>query len=175
MMTKATKKQRELTTRYAAVLGTTIKDKDARIIGRRLEQLHKKHQGLSSKIVLEDARRERSPLHKYFDWDDTVAAEKWRLNQARKLVQSVRVIIESGGEEPREMRAFVHVTGEERRSLYLPAIEALDDADYRRQLLDLLKKELSDVRRRYGQVLDVAELFDAIDAQLRRVEADLAA
>jgi hypothetical protein len=172
---RPTKKQREFTTRYAAVFGTPIKDKDARAIGRRLEQLHKKHGKLTPEIVLDDARRPRSILHSYFEWDDTTAAEKWRREQARHLIKAVRVIIEAPGEPDREMRAFVHVVSEERKSLYLPAIQAMDDVAYRRQVLDRLKKELDDLRNRYGQVLDVAELFDAIDAQLRRVAAELAA
>ncbi len=167
---RATKKQREFTTRYAAVFGTTIKDKDARVIGRRLEQLHKKHKDLTPETVLEDARRPQSVLHKYFEWDDTVAAEKWRREQARQLVKAVRVIIESDGEEPREMRAFVRVVGEEKKAVYLPAIEAMSDANYRRQVLDQLRKELGDIQTRYGRVLDVAQLFDAIDAQLRRMK-----
>jgi hypothetical protein len=170
-VTASTERQRELVTRFAAVLGTIIKDKDARIIGRRLEQLHKKHDGLTAKSVLEDARRARSPLHKYFEWDDTVAAEKWRLNQASDLVRSVRVIIEETGEEPREMRAFVSVYGEQKKKVYLPAIEAMEDEDYRKQILDRLKKELTDVKKRYCTILDVAELFDAIDTHVRRVEA----
>ena len=33
--------------------------------------------------VIDAARRTDSPLHDYFDWDDTSAAHKYRIEQAR--------------------------------------------------------------------------------------------
>jgi hypothetical protein len=41
--------------------------------------------------ILDDARHPDSPIHGHFDWSDTVAAEKWRLQQAAQLVTAVRV------------------------------------------------------------------------------------
>lgn len=42
--------------------------------------------------VVERARNPRSPLHSQFQWDDTEAAQQWRLEQARRLIRSVQVI-----------------------------------------------------------------------------------
>lgn len=36
--------------------------------------------------VLEKARDENSELHKCFEWDNDIAAEKYRLEQARKII-----------------------------------------------------------------------------------------
>ena len=36
--------------------------------------------------VLEKARDENSELHKCFEWNDSVAAEKYRLQQARAII-----------------------------------------------------------------------------------------
>lgn len=38
------------------------------------------------------ASDENSVLHEYFDWDDSVAAKKWRIEQARVLIRKVQVI-----------------------------------------------------------------------------------
>ena len=38
------------------------------------------------KQIVEKARNESTELHKCFDWDDTTAAEKWRIQQARQVV-----------------------------------------------------------------------------------------
>jgi hypothetical protein len=38
-----------------------------------------------SRIILEDAKRETSPLHEYFMWDDKVAADRYRLEQAERI------------------------------------------------------------------------------------------
>jgi hypothetical protein len=48
---------------------------------------------LEPDIVLEAARDERSPLHGEFEWDTEEAAYRWRLEQARALIRSVRVVV----------------------------------------------------------------------------------
>ena len=60
-----------------------------------LAKLHAKHGQLTPALVVKDAKRADSPLHDYFEWDDTVAAAQWREEQARQLVRSVRVTIET--------------------------------------------------------------------------------
>lgn len=41
--------------------------------------------------VLDAARPEDSPIHACFDWDNSAAAELWRLEQARDLIRRVRI------------------------------------------------------------------------------------
>ena len=55
--------------------------------------------------VVITARDPASALHRCFTWDDGDAAAQWRLEEARKLIRSVTVIIP--GAEPLEIRAFV--------------------------------------------------------------------
>jgi len=55
--------------------------------------------------VVEAARDEKSPIHPWFEWDDGIAAEAYRVDQARDLIKSVRVIRDDKPEEP----VFVHV------------------------------------------------------------------
>lgn len=59
-------------------------------IRARLAKIESKGR-LTPDAVIEDASDPKSPLHPYFDWDDTVAARKWRISQARDLISSVRV------------------------------------------------------------------------------------
>lgn len=40
--------------------------------------------------LVEAARSEGSPLHRYFEWDDKEAADKYRLMQARTLIRSCK-------------------------------------------------------------------------------------
>jgi len=42
--------------------------------------------------VVDAARPPRSTLHRYFEWDDSIAGEAYRLIQAGALIRSVRVI-----------------------------------------------------------------------------------
>src|SRR5690606_23964207 len=58
-----------------------------------LERIRSKHNGvLRPKDVLAAARNSRNPLHSQFCWDDSVAAEKYRLQQAQTLIISVKVV-----------------------------------------------------------------------------------
>lgn len=43
--------------------------------------------------VVREARREDHPLHGEFEWDDSKAAESYRIDQARTLIRSVRVTV----------------------------------------------------------------------------------
>ncbi len=41
--------------------------------------------------VLNAARDENSPLHDFFEWDDSAAAEAYRLDQARELIRRIKI------------------------------------------------------------------------------------
>lgn len=47
---------------------------------------------LTPDAVVEDARDPQSPLHDLFEWDDAKAAYQHRLDQARAIITSVRVV-----------------------------------------------------------------------------------
>lgn len=58
----------------------------------RLEKIRARNNGvLTPDDVVKDARSETSPLHPYFTWDDSEAANQYRLDQARLLIRNVRV------------------------------------------------------------------------------------
>lgn len=44
---------------------------------------------LTAEDVVEAAKDEDSPLHEHFEWDEGVAAAKWRLEQGRQLIRAV--------------------------------------------------------------------------------------
>lgn len=61
-------------------------------IAARLAKLAELNGGrLTPDAVVQDAASKKSPLHDQFEWDDSAAAVKWRLAQARELIRSVRI------------------------------------------------------------------------------------
>lgn len=46
---------------------------------------------LTPEIVVEEAAPAVSPLHSFFEWDDSEAARRFRLQQAAGLIRSVKV------------------------------------------------------------------------------------
>jgi hypothetical protein len=60
---------------------------------------------LTPALVLAEAKRKDSPIHDQFDWTDKTAANKYRLEQARKLIRSVKVEITN---ETRTIKAVAY-------------------------------------------------------------------
>ena len=88
--------------------------------GERLATLAHRNDGdLTPAQIVEDARPPESLLHPCFEWDDTKAADSYRLSQAGYLV---RAIVTPYGEDEEEdvVRAFVSIQSEQGESSYHP-------------------------------------------------------
>jgi hypothetical protein len=65
---------------------------------------------LTPRRLLEVARPESHPLHDRFEWNDSVAGEKYRLVQARDLIKSVKLRMIDANNEQLVVPEFVSVT-----------------------------------------------------------------
>lgn len=159
-----TKKKKAKETSYRAHKGSVFTDSQAQEIGDNLEVIRQFHDGeLTPEQVLEFASKESSQLHKYFEWDDSVAAEKYRLNQAGQMVRAVYVEIEtiSG---PTETRAFVSIKShKDNKRRYTTISEAIDDEDYRDQIIADAARQLTMWRNKYNQYQEFKPVISAID------------
>jgi len=144
--------------------------RDARIVYQEFERL-KRRQGnsLTPETVLESARSARSPLHHYFDWNNTSAAEKWRLRQSRQLIQEVNVIISYEDRPDIRTRAIVSVVKPSGKTL--EAIEdVMGDEEYQQQLLSQALAELNIFRRKYAHLNILSGVLREADRVLKRFE-----
>jgi hypothetical protein len=57
-----------------------------------LNELAQRYGQLTPERIVEEARQPSSPLHSYFEWDDKIAAERHRLNQARILLRTIVIV-----------------------------------------------------------------------------------
>ena len=64
----------------------------AEAVREALQQLERGGR-LTPAQVVEAARDESSPLHTHFEWDDSAAAESFSIDQARRLIRSVQVVV----------------------------------------------------------------------------------
>jgi hypothetical protein len=108
--------------------------------------------------VLEEAKREDSPLHAHFEWDDTAAADAHRRYQARVLIQRCKItLVES---EPTTVRAFVSLQSDrEAGGGYRMTTKVMDDAAMREELLHDIRLTIA----RWNQKLN---LLDTITSDL---------
>lgn len=108
--------------------------------------------------VLEEAKDENSILHKHFEWDDSEAADLYRRQQARALIQRCR--IEIIDVEPVEVRAFVSLPADRNSGGgYRLTTEVVNDATLKAELID-------DIRRTISQWTKKLHLLDGDIADL---------
>ena len=129
-------------------------------ITEELKRIATKNNGkLYPRDVVEEARPETSPLHSSFEWDDSVAAESYRIEQARKLIQ-VSVTILPGSAEP--IRAFVSLTTDRKQEGgYLPVETVMTSFDLREQMLADAAAELKTFVTKYNTIKELVEVTTA--------------
>lgn len=115
------------------------------IIADELERIRLAHRGrLKPEDVLKSATPKSSPIHAYFNWDDTKAAHKHRLEQARELIRvSVRVLPNSEGGETKVSRYYSLRADRAEKTGYREIGEIMSNAKLR---ATMLKESLEDLR-----------------------------
>jgi hypothetical protein len=78
---------------------------DAEKAVTELERINTIFGKLTPELIVDTAREKESTLHPLFDWDNSIAAEKWRLQQARTVLNNIEITVISNG-ETREIPAY---------------------------------------------------------------------
>lgn len=131
---------------------------DAEEAGKMCEELSQTI-GLTPESLLEANKAEEAPLHNEFEWDDTEAAHKYRLGQARHIIQCLITIPEGAAEETAPVRAFF-VT--EKTSKYEHIDVILHNEDKRAIMLRQAIAELNAFKKKYAELAELTALFEQI-------------
>jgi len=145
----------------------------ADIAGPICQRLHDE-QILTPENLVNEARAEDSPIHSAFEWNDTVAAEKYRCEQARLMIANIvwiksdiqterqlKLIAESEEKkEPNfsEERAFVS-TGEHNHR-YVPIAVALTNEEWRESLLKAAKRDMISFIAKYRRLKELDNIIN---------------
>lgn len=132
-----------------------------------LIQLVETKQAVTSDDVLRDASRKDSPIHNYFDWDDSIAAKKWRIKQAGDLLRAVVMIEDDGKQKP--LRAFASVIENGENRTYVSMVRALSDTELRRQVLEQALREIEGWQERYERYREFSGIFRAVKAARKQI------
>jgi len=133
-----------------------------------LEIIRKQHDGiLYPRDVVEYAKNPDTNLHSRFDWNDSSAAENYRLWQARKIIKVNVTIL------PREEKSFnTYVSlkqdryapsgeDEELHGGYRSMVDVLSVTALRKTLLEEALDEHDFWEKKYQTVVELAEIFAA--------------
>lgn len=133
---------------------------DANVAGKQCEKLEKTV-GLTAKNLLDANRDENAPLHNEFEWNDGIAAEKYRENQARHIIACLCVRAETTtGEQSEPVRAFLKITPE---SEYQSLNVIIQSADSHSALLATARRELKAFQNKYKMLSELKPLFDVME------------
>lgn len=117
-------------------------------------------------VVLDAARDPASALHDQFEWDDSVAAHKHRLGQARQLIRNVEVHVTINRVRTGAVAYIRDPESEHRTQGYISVRKARSDEELARQAVDAEFEAAAARLRRARDLAVVLGLADEIDLHL---------
>jgi len=140
----------------------------ASVIGKELTRIESLEGGmLQADTLVEYAQDEGSPLYALFTWDDTAAARKYRLIEARRILTSITVTVTERGEQRNE-RIYVHAPKTKTTPGGYVKIDLLNPGDERiGHILARARKQLLAWRDRYNELRErLPDAFASVDIAL---------
>lgn len=119
--------------------------------------------------VVDHARDPASVLHAEFEWHDDQAAESYRLAQAGALIRRVKFTLVRQEAGSRRISIGTTRAFQSRGSMrkeeggYESVEQIMSDPDKRNELIDQVLRELGAYRKRYSDLVALAEIWTAID------------
>ena len=138
----------------------------ADVVGKHIENLQKEQGVVTSKNLLESARPKNSAIHDCYEWDDSIAAEKYRLEQSKNIMTNLaRVVISNDGKTEKVVRAFVNI--EENKGFtpgrFVDVRTALSNEETRQIVLKKALDELLIFKSKYEGFQELSEIFNDIE------------
>lgn len=163
------KQKKQLKYQYGGISVPTVPAQKA---GEELARIEAKHGGLKPATVVNESRPEDAVLHPVFEWDDEVAAEKYRNVQAGQIIRSVRVVSESSEGERSKAPAFVSVVRvvdeDTSHREYVSTSKAMDNEEWKRGVMAEALDQLRAFARRYRQLGEMAGLAEEVESIIDR-------
>lgn len=134
-----------------------------------LQAVYDRNDQLTPELVVQAARSKDAVgqvLHGRLEWDNKVAGDAYRRQQAQELIRSQRVVYREATdtEEERSIRAF-HAVRRESGYTYEPAEKVADDPFTKRVVLNDMEREWKALKRRYERFAEFADMVQQDLAQ----------
>ena len=143
---------------YKWKTGARVKG-DAQASGELMEQLAATPDGLTARTLLEANMVPGTPLYDDYEWNDEIAADKFRLQQSNQFIDSITVVVfEEKAEADSQPRAF-HITTEAHKYDALDVI--VQEPSKYKVLLDNALAELATFKRKYEMLKELQPIFTA--------------
>lgn len=146
---------------------------DHRIVLEELRKVEDKDGRVTPVAVVDHARPVDNPIHGQFEWNDAVAGERYRIDQARSLIRSVKVTVEV---EERKIRTVAYVRDPEAptdQQGYRSIVKiATEEDNARAAIVSAFGRAATHLRkaRELAEALGLAADIDALIAQVADVD-----
>jgi hypothetical protein len=144
------------TKNYAWKIPSFAKNIDIDLAIQEMERIESLYGSLTPQNILDASRPQNALFHTLFQWDDTIAAEHYRLQQARTILNNIEVTVISNG-QPKQISVYEVV----KDTLTTPVYKSINtmtttDITFIKQRtlkeLTILKDKLS-VYKEFGNVM----------------------
>jgi hypothetical protein len=146
---------------FKASKHASFNDDKAQVYGEYLWGLKEKNGDvLTPTDILKNAQSKQSPIHDYFQWDNSLAAKQYRLWQARHLMGLIEItVVYDNGEDT--MRAFHNIRisqkNEETQQGYVTIKDLEENAGYLKYMLNKALNEIAEWELQYKQFIRLKE------------------
>ena len=126
----------------------------------------KEREGLTAETLVSTARNKKSSLHDLFEWNDTIAGEKWRLQQARVLINEIKITINT-----QDYYAFENIkldVSEDSIREYKPMQEIMETQEWRDQIIKAAMSNLIYWKSKYSHYN--FEEFSNVISEIQKIE-----
>lgn len=130
---------------------------------KELIDITNEHNGrLSPEDVVEYARDPSTALHSCFEWDETEAARKYRLEQAKHIIRVSVQILAGTNEDQRVFVSLQEDRGDKDEGSYRLLLDVLNDDEMRDKLLEQARKDFLIWKRKYETLKELVPVFEAM-------------
>lgn len=145
-----------------ATWGTLTFKADATKCANEIMEICEEMDSATPQQILEKAKDENTELHKCFTWDDTEAAEKWRITEARSVVRNLKIVHQEPDKkpEPTQLRVFYKT---DNTSGYKPTRLILKKPDEYEALVKRCRSELLAIKQKFQNISEYDEIWEMIN------------
>lgn len=137
----------------------------AKSAAEEFERIYDKFGELTPKNIVDESRSDTAVLHGCFEWNDAVAAEKYRQTQAGEMVRLLVSVEKTAENEPVVVRAIVKTT-----ERYEPLTVAIRSEEKYAVLLQDALNDIKWFKRKHATLSELKGVFSAMDEFEKEVE-----
>ena len=138
----------------------------AEVTGKVCKDLIDEDGSVTPERLVEVSKPLDAPLHNEFEWDNTVAAQKYREEQARQIIKNVVIIeVSEETEDPKQVKCWVNsdrafVATDERLHRYVTIDAALNTDTWKNNLLKAARRDMTSFITKYRRLNELSKIID---------------